>query len=573
MKKALRTVVPLLLILAVLASAVWYFLIYDRELTKDIILWGARTLEESGKHDQAAKLYDLAYSHSGREDAVAIELSRQYRDYGNYTKAEYTLAQAISGNPTTALYMALSQLYVEQDKLLDAVNMLDTVNDPAIQAELAAQRPQVPTVTYEPGFYSQYISVEVQWNGGMLYVSRDGDFPSTADDLYTGPITLPAGETKLHCLCIGDNGLVSPLGLYTYTVGGVVEPVSFTDKAIEAAIREQLSSGTATTLYTNDLWALKEFTVPADAESYADLALLTRLESLTAEKASQGLLTQMGTVPSLKSLSLPGSRLNREDLAVLSSLTALESLDLSGCGLSSITALAPLVNLKSLDLGSNALRNLSPLAGIPTLEALDLSRNAVTDLSALSALVNLKRLDLSYNSLTGLTPICGIPALTELKASHNQISSIDSVKQLTGLTLLDLSHNRISQVTALKSCTALTELNIASNSISDISALSALLSLSNLNCSHNSISEFPSFGKKSALVTIDCSHNRLSSVAPMGNLPALNTVNVDYNEAITSLQPLDNCHVLIQVNAHGTQVTEVKFLTDKSVVVNYDPTV
>ena len=37
MKKALRIIVPLVLVVAVLASTAWYFLIYDRQLTKDII--------------------------------------------------------------------------------------------------------------------------------------------------------------------------------------------------------------------------------------------------------------------------------------------------------------------------------------------------------------------------------------------------------------------------------------------------------------------------------------------------------------------------------------------------------
>ena len=107
MKKALRTLVPLLLAVAVLVSMAWYLLIYDREFTKEMILWTARTLEEDGRHDAAAWFYDLAYSHSSQEDSVAIELSQQYRDYGNYTKAEVTLSNAINAGGTIELYNAL----------------------------------------------------------------------------------------------------------------------------------------------------------------------------------------------------------------------------------------------------------------------------------------------------------------------------------------------------------------------------------------------------------------------------------------------------------------------------------
>lgn len=573
MKKALRIVVPLLLVAAVLASMAWYLLIYDREFTKDVILWGARTLEEDGKHDAAAWFYDLAYSHSSQEDAVAIELSQQYRDYGNYTKAEYTLTEAISENPTADLYMALSKLYVEQDKLLDAVKMLDTVNDPQIQAELEAQRPAIPTVSYEPGFYSQYIGVDVLWEGGMLYVSRDGEYPSTADDLYTGTITLEVGETILHCLCVGENGLVSPLGLYSYTVGGVVEPVSFTDEAIEASVRQLLNTGANTTIYTNDLWTIKEFTLPAEAQSYTDLALLTRLESLAMENMPEGVLSQMGAIATLKTLSMSGSRLGEEDMAILSTLTALEGLDLSDCSISSITSLESLINLTVLDLSSNAIRNLSVLSGLTGLQQLDLSHNAVTDLSPLSILVNLTELDVSHNSLTSLNPICGITALTDLKASNNQITNIDALKQLVNLTVLDISYNTVVDVSPLTVCTAMTELNISNNIVVDVATLSTMKDLTSFNLAHNQVEVLPTFHKDCALVTIDASYNLLSSVEQLAGMDDLNTVNVDYNEAIESLKPLDSCHVLIQVNAHGTKVTEVEFLTEKSIVVNYDPTI
>ena len=573
MKKALRIIVPLLLILAVLASTAWYFLIYDRQLTKELILWGARTLEEDGKHDAAAWMYDLAYSHSSQEDAVAIELSQQYREYGNYTKAEYTLTEAISENPTAALYIALSKLYVEQDKLLDAMNMLDTISNPTIKAELAAQRPPAPTVNYEPGFYSQYISVEVLSDNGILYVNPQAQYPSVTTDLYTAPITLSIGETVLYCLCVGENGLVSPLGLYGYTVAGVVEPITFTDSAIESAIRKMINTGTHTTIYTNELWNITEFTLPAEATSFTDLAHLTRLETLVAENAPEGVLAQMGVLPTLKTLLAPGSRFSEEDWAVLTSLNALEVLDLSNCGISTLSGFENLSHLKALGLHGNTIRNLSSLSGLTELHTLDLSNNAVTDVSALSTLTGLLVVDLSSNSLSSLNPICGIQNLSALNASGNHITNVDSMQKLTNLTILDLSYNTLTDISALQNCTLLTDLNISNNQIADISVLSSLTKLEIFDLSHNQILVLPSFSKDCPLVNLDASYNLLASVEQLAGLSKLNTVNVDYNEAIETLEALDSCHVLIHVNAHGTKVSEVDFLTDKSIVVNYDPTV
>ena len=95
MKKALKILIPLLLSAAVICSMAWYFLVYDRAFTKDLLLWSARTLEQEGKHDLAAWLYNVTYEQASYEDDIAIELSNQYKAIGNYTKAEYTIAEAI----------------------------------------------------------------------------------------------------------------------------------------------------------------------------------------------------------------------------------------------------------------------------------------------------------------------------------------------------------------------------------------------------------------------------------------------------------------------------------------------
>jgi Leucine-rich repeat (LRR) protein len=204
-----------------------------------------------------------------------------------------------------------------------------------------------------------------------------------------------------------------------------------------------INTGSATTIYTSDLWNIKEFTLPAEAASFTDLAHLTRLETLAMENAPTGVLAQMGTVETLKNLSMPGSSISDADWDVLVSLRSLETLDLSGCSLSTISGLDALSQLKVLNLNHNTVRNLAPLSGIPALQQLDLSHNAVTDLSALSALTNLITLDVSHNSVSTLNPVCSIPTVSVLKASHNQISNIDAMRQLTVLQVLDLSYNTV----------------------------------------------------------------------------------------------------------------------------------
>ena len=571
MKKALRIVIPILLALILLACMAWYLLVYDRAFTRDLLLQQARNFENWGNHKVAAWLYDVAYYQSSNDDAVAIELAEQYMAIGNYTKAEYTLSQAIAEKSSAALYKALCATYVEQDKLLDAVTMLDTISDPAIKAELDAQRPGTPTVSPEPGFYSQYISVTVTAKEGTLYVSTKGEYPSTTVDLYSAPVTLPGGETMIYAVAVSDEKLVSPLGKFGYTIGGVIEQVTFADAAMEAAVRSALSVSESEVLYTDDLWTITEFTVPEGVQDYSDLARLTYLKSLTADGIPAGQLAGIGVMNGMETLNLSNCKLSEEDLNAIGALVNLKNITIKSCSVSTISALAKLTKAEYIDLSGNTVRNIAPLSGMSGLQEVNLSGNAVTDISALSTLTALTKLNVSYNSIAQIDQVVSLTTLTELDASHNQIASLPSLSTLTALTELNLSYNAIADASRLADCTALLSLDVSNNSLTDITALGALKGLNKLSFAYNQVTVLPTFPEDAELITIDGSHNLITTLEPLAKLQKLNNVLMDYNENLDSLKPLDSCPLLVMVNAYGTKVKEVSFLTQKSVIVNFNP--
>ena len=251
MKRALKRILPILLGIVVIASIVWYLFVYDRDFTRDMLLTQARFFEGQGNHTVAAWLYDQAYRQSEDNESVAIELAEQFKAAGNYTKAEYTLSNAIADGGSAELYIALCKTYVEQDKLLDAVTMLDNITDAAVKEQLDAIRPKAPAVSHDPGFYSQYITVTLSCEGGTLYTTTDGTYPSTENGAGTGEITLVGGENTIYALVLGDNGLVSPLAIYGYTVGGVIEPAIFTEPAMESYVRQLLNVDDSYTILTD----------------------------------------------------------------------------------------------------------------------------------------------------------------------------------------------------------------------------------------------------------------------------------------------------------------------------------
>ncbi len=572
MKKAIRVILPIFLALCIILCTCWYLFVYDRAFTRDVLLSIARYNDDKGNHTVATWFYNRAYAQAGDNDAVAIELAEQYKSSGNYTKAEYTLSNAIADDGGIDLYIALCKTYVEQDKLLDAINMLDNITNTTVKAELDKLRPDAPATTPTPGFYSQYLSVTLEADGGTLYASTKGIYPSIAEAPYSEPIPLGDGETTIYALTVAENGLVSPLSIFGYTVGGVITKVDFADEAMEVEIRKLLGVSDEKDLFSNDLWTIKEFTIPGDAKDYSDLKHMCFLESLTVEKGVSKQISNVSSLVNLTDLSISNTNISQEDLGVIAALPKLKNLTLQKCSLSGISPLQKAAGLEKLDVSDNsALRNIEALRSLGNLLELDLSGNAVSDLSAISSLTNLTKLDVSGNSISSLAPISSLTRLTYLDASANTITALGDLGNLATLNFLNLSSNKLTDVSAIANCTALTELNISTNSITNISKLNSLTKLTLLDFSYNQVAKIPAFPKECALVTISGSNNKITSLEPLSGLKCLNIVNMDYNEGISSVKTLASCPVLIEVNVYATKVTEVSALTEQSIIVNYNP--
>ena len=571
MKRFFKRLVPLFLLLGILASIGWYLLVYDRAFTRDMLISHARIFDSRGNAELAARLYDLAYDYTGQDEDVAIELANQYKADGNFTKAEVTLTNAIADGGNKDLYIALCKTYVEQDKLLDAASLLDNISDPALKQELDALRPAAPETNPAPGFYHEYISVDFRPTEGKLLFTLDGDYPSIQDTPFEAAFTLPAGETVITAITVADNGLVSPLTVTSFTITGVIEEAEFADPAIELSLREMLNIDPEDPVMTDQLWDVKEFTVPEDAQDLSDLIYLPYLEKLTVPEQRLDSLSFLASLEYLKELDLSGCRFPAADMEILATLPKLEKLSMASCALSTIADLSGAVNLTHLDLSGNTLRNLEPLTGMVNLQELQLQHNAVTSLENLSALTNLTKLDVSFNSIKDLSPLFVCEKLTWLNAGSNQIEKVYGIEVLTAMTHLDLSHNLLVDVVILKDLTALTELNLSYNSLEFINELSALTNLVNFNCSNNKLYYLPIWPAESALSILDASHNNIDTLDPLAKLENLTYVYLDHNK-LKTLNPIADCFRLVMVSAYGNDIYDISKLTEHNIIVNYDPT-
>ena len=573
MKKLIHFLVPLLMIVLVIASIGWYLFVYDRAFTRDLLLQQARDNDLKGNTSLSSWFYNLAYGFSGQDENVAIELANQYKASGNYTKAEVTLSKAIRDGATKELYIALCKTYVEQDKILDAVSMLANIPNASIKAELEAMRPAAPQADYPSGYYSQYISVTLSSSEGTtLYYTTDGDYPSIADEPYSAPIELPLGESQVYAVSVADNGLVSPVTILGYTIGGVIEPVIFMDASMEQAIRAALGYDQSHVLYTNDLWQITELEVPSDAMTLEDLIYLTYLENLTVNGRNMSNLQDFAGLNHLKKLDLSGCRFPADSLKTIASLPHLKELNLSNCSLSTLSGLENAESMEILDISNNTIRNLEPLSNMSALSELYLQHNAVANLAVVGGLSELTVLDVSYNALTSIAPLTGNVRLTKLNAANNQIGDVSAAASLPMLAELNFDYNSLTDISGLSGCASLKTLTVSNNQLSSIDTLSGMNTLERLDFSYNSVSSLPDFGTNSAMQVIDGSYNALESIDSIAKMADISYIYMDYNK-LTSVDALADCFHLVQVNVYGNEIPDVSALTEHDILVNYDPTV
>lgn len=554
MKKALKILIPTVLAVALLATTCWFFLFHDRQLTANLLISSAQSMVSHNRYRRAITYYNWALKLSPNQTEIPLELADTYAASGNYTKAEYTLVSAISANPSDAqLYKALCRTYVAQDKLLDAVQMLDRITDESVKSQLDSDRPSAPAVTPESGYYTEYISVTAESPENQVYITVNGDYPASDKDLYTEPITLPAGESTVIALAVSADGLVSPAATYGYTIGGVVEPITLNDPSIEAAVREQLGVTAGTTLMSDELWSIASLELPETVTDLSDLVHFTGLQTLSVQNISGMDFSVLRQLKNLQELNLSGCTISSNSLEAIGALTELRRLYLNSCALTDISVLAQLTQLQELALASNSISDVGVLSLMLELETVDLSNNPISSIAGLSTCSKLKSVDLSG---------CGV-------------NSIGSLSDKAALETLTAANNQISDLSPLSSCTSLSELNVSNNLITDISVLSQLPNLVTFLADNNSIQAIPDFDEDNCkLVVFSADYNSIADISGLRGITTLNHVSLDYNQ-VTDISPLATSANLIQLDIWNNPIEDVdaavKPFLDSSIIVNYNP--
>ena len=257
-------------------------------------------------------------------------------------------------------------------------------------------------------------------------------------------------------------------------------PTTVADPALKAAIREALGKA------------------PGEPVSAGDLA---GLEFLSARNGGVQDLAGLEAATGLKGLDLGFNPL--EDLRLLASLPALESLNVDG---------------SALDLGA--------LASLQGLRLLSVRHNLLDDVQALAALTGLMELDIGDNRITSLAPLAGLTRLRVLRADHNHIKDLWPLATLTGLKALDLAANRVRDLKPLAGLERLRVVQLAENGLEDLHSLSGLKGLVDLGIGRNTVMNLSAIAGLDGLRRLDLRGNAVGNLWPLRGLPALVWVHV-----------------------------------------------
>lgn len=307
-----------------------------------------------------------------------------------------------------------------------------------------------------------------------------------------------------------------------------------------------------------DCTALKSLSLSGNTE-LSDISALVNMPELTRLDLGSTKVSSLSPIISLTKLQyLDLSKSAVTNLAAISGLTELTELKLDGCSISSLSALSGLTKLTSLSLRDMSITDsaLASLEGLSALKTLDLTGclaltgEAVDNLKAKlpsscqvstseeiygvrlgESVYNVKDsfVDASGQNVQSLTEISRFKSLQTLLLNNNPNLSLSGLGTQTSLTALELNSCGLTSVDELRTLTALRSLSLMYNDLREIEALGAMKELRELHLSYNSrladLSPLSSCTNLEYLSLNGCGVWELSALKDLKNLQTLDLEN------------------------------------------------
>jgi Leucine-rich repeat (LRR) protein len=514
-----------------------------------------------GRPERAIEMLLPELDRNPRDTDLRLKIIDLYIQTNNYSRAEYLLFHgSLERAGQIELYRQMSYVFIKQDKLHEAVNLINDRGNPNIRAALIAERPPAPIFYPPPGDYREALTISVTVPEGYIcYLSLVGEVPMLSE-IYTGPINLPQGITEIRAVTVSPEGLASDWALVKYRLDDVIEPVIFEDAQIERIAREILDMPEGI-IISDRLQTITELIIPEplDYKTLNDLRHFSRLEALKlVGNGTSADISALSYLSRLNVLSLTHFGIDSFSLESVGEVDWLEHLDLSDNNIVLLEPLRYITGLKTLVLNTNNILDLTPLEGLVSLQRLRLNQNAVESTRPLSNVTGLLELDLSENLVSSLIGLASMQSLLSLNLSNNSVESreIAHLAGLSSLRVLDLSANRsLSRLEALGSLDRLESLSANNCAITDLDGLDGLVSLNFLSVNSNLLESLEGIEGAASLKTLWANRNEITTLQHISQLGQLEDLHIEHNK-LPNLSRIRELPSIKRIYAFGNPITQ-----------------
>jgi len=356
-----------------------------------------------------------------------------------------------------------------------------------------------------------------------------------------------------------------------------------------------------------------------DTVELAKLYQFVAVDSLNLSGKSQiKHLRPLSELRDLKFLDISQTAI--EDLAPISNVTFLESLNLSNTPTSAIKFIKYSDRLRYLDISNTKIEDISELVNLTNLQALKAEKTSIGSFAVLNQFKSLQELNLNESGFDNMENLKDLSSLESLSLSKNNILNFSLLSQLTALTKLDLSETNFEDLSPLSSLTKLVQLDVTACEVSDLSPLSSLENLKKIAADETKLStedatlfvqnnpnillihhvkdlqswwESLSMAWKQALVKInpsleldkpgieiltqtlnlpslDLDDSEIESLIPVVRFVALTSLSLSNNVLIDNLLPLQEVKTLQLVTAKNTSIQDASPLKENVLLKRID---
>ena len=250
------------------------------------------------------------------------------------------------------------------------------------------------------------------------------------------------------------------------------------------------------------------------------------------------------------------SKTDTVELAKLYQFVAVDSLNLSGKSqIKHLRPLSELRDLKFLDISQTAIEDLAPISNVTFLESLNLSNTPTSAIKFIKYSDRLRYLDISNTKIEDISELVNLTNLQALKAEKTSIGSFAVLNQFKSLQELNLNESGFNNMENLKDLSSLESLSLSKNYILNFSLLSKLTSLTKLDLSETNFEDLASISSLTKLVQLDVTACKVSDLSPLNSLASLKKIAADETELST-----EDATLFVQNNPNILLIHHVKDL-------------